>query len=70
MLWRSRATSSPPLAAQVFNLEGEMLHSYKHHTNFLGEAVAPTASLAFHPIRPMLAAATYDRVVTIYSPNK
>ena len=50
-------------------MQGELLHHHKHYTNFLGEAIGPIASLAFHPYHPVLAACSYERLLTVFSPG-
>ena len=47
-----------------------MVNQHKHYTTFLGDAIGPSSCLAFHPLRSMLAAGTYDRLISIFAPNK
>eukprot|EP00045_Choanoeca_perplexa_P015462 m.195251 g.195251 ORF g.195251 m.195251 type:complete len:1312 (-) comp16999_c0_seq1:102-4037(-) len=62
------ATASTAQYLKIFSMQGELLHHHKHYTNFLGEAIGPIASLAFHPYQPVLAACSYERLLTVFSP--
>jgi regulator-associated protein of mTOR len=64
------ATATQQQYIKIFNLEGDMLTHHKHYTNYLGDAIGPIRSLAFHPIRPFLAAGSADKLVSIYTPGR
>eukprot|EP00729_Bicosta_minor_P009410 gene9410-33457_t len=64
------ATATPNQYIKVFDIEGVLVSQMKHHTNFLGEAIGPNSCLAFHPIKPHLAAGSYDKIVSVYGPEK
>ena len=62
------ATASRVQHVKVFRQTGALLHHYKHNANLFDEAMAPASALAFSPIQPLLAVATFAKVITIYSP--
>jgi hypothetical protein len=62
------ATASRVQHVKVFQQSGTLLHHYKHNANLFDEAMAPASALAFSPVQPLLAVATFGKVITIYSP--
>mmetsp|Transcript_15197 Transcript_15197/g.25231 ORF Transcript_15197/g.25231 Transcript_15197/m.25231 type:complete len:103 (-) Transcript_15197:50-358(-) len=61
------ATGSHAQFIKILTLGGDQLGMIRHHEGFMGQRIGPVASLAFHPIRLVMAAACTDNLVSIYS---
>ena len=53
---------------RIVNFSGGQLSTIRYHDGFLGLRIAPVTALAFHPLRPLLAAGGNDSTVSIFSP--
>eukprot|EP00960_Hanusia_phi_P064316 765762-Hanusia_phi.AAC.4 len=55
------------LQVNVISTGGEVLNTIKYHEGFLGQRIGPICSVAFHPLRLILAAGATDSIISIYS---
>ena len=46
---------------------GNQVGKISHHDGFLGQRIGPVSSLAFHPMKLMLAAGATDSIISVYS---
>lgn len=54
----------------LYNLQGEQTRVIRYHEGFLEERIGPIASLAFHPSKLVLAAASTDKFVSVFREDK
>ncbi len=51
----------------LYNLNGEQLRVIRYHEGFLEERIGPISALAFHPHSLVLAAASTDKYISVWS---
>ncbi len=51
----------------LYNLNGEQLRVIRYHEGFLEERIGPISALAFHPHKMVVAAASTDKYVSVWS---
>ena len=51
----------------VMTFNGNQVGKISHHDGFLGQRIGPVSSLAFHPMKLMLAAGATDSIISVYS---
>jgi regulator-associated protein of mTOR len=51
----------------LYNLNGEQLRVIRYHEGFLEERIGPISALAFHPHKLVVAAASTDKYVSVWS---
>lgn len=52
---------------KVLTLDGETLNVIRYHDGFLAQRIGPVLTLAFHPLKLLLAAGAADSMISIYS---
>jgi len=61
------AAGSANQLINIYDLNGTLLKTVKHHKGFMGNRVGPVSSLAFHPIQQCLAASGSNSFISILS---
>lgn len=51
----------------IMTFNGSQVGKISHHDGFLGQRIGPISSLAFHPMKLMLAAGATDSIISVYS---
>ena len=50
----------------VHHMDGSLVNKIQYNDGFLGQRASPVSVMAFHPLRPLLAAASNNRTMAVY----